>query len=99
MEGGAGERLAIRVTTVNQARKIRTEAMGALLSQAALSPKELGESLRVSPAVLAGWTTPRIGHFTSQKALDRFTSLVEYEIEQVSFIQETFGPKTTPMAP
>ena len=81
-------------STKLQARRIRAAAMGSLLSQAALSPKELAKSLQVSTAVLAGWTTPRIGHFTSQKALDRFTKLAGYEAEQVSFVQEAFGPKT-----
>ena len=76
----------------NQIRAIRAETMGVLLSQAALSPQELAKKLGVTRAVLAGWTTSRIGHFTSQKALDHFTRLMDYEAEQISFIQETFGP-------
>jgi len=79
-------------SAMSQVRDIRAETMGALLSQPALSPKQLAKKLRVTQAVLAGWTTPRIGHFTSQKALDRFARLMDYEAEQVSFIQETFGP-------
>ena len=81
-----------QATTKNQVNLIRAQTMGVVLSQAALSPRELAQKLGVTRPVLAGWTTPRIGHFTSQKALDRFAQLMTYEAEQVSFLQDTFGP-------
>ncbi len=73
-------------------RAIRAEFMGLVLSQAALSPAELAESLGVTRAVLAGWTTPRIARFTSHAALNKFAKLVHYRDEQIEFLKETFGP-------
>lgn len=86
-----------QATSIKQMRTIRADAMGSLLSQAALSPKELARALGVTPAVVAGWTSPRGGHFTSPTALDRFLRRMEYEAEQIEFVEETFG--TSPVAP
>jgi hypothetical protein len=81
-------------STPRKIRALRAQLMGQLLAQGALAPRELAAALKVTPAVLAGWTTTRSGRFTSQEALDRFVRLMRYEEEQVDFIQEVFGPSS-----
>lgn len=85
------ERLPLCETALAE-RTLRARLLGRLLAQAALSPRELADTLRVTPAVLAGWTTARSGRFTSSDALERFVQLMQFEEEQVEFIHEAFGP-------
>ena len=74
-------------------KTVRAVAIGRLLSQAARSPKELAAALNVTLPTLAGWTTPSIARFTSQKALDRFLRLMNYQKEQADFVSQKFGPR------
>ncbi len=85
--------------TPRQMTRIRAAAMRALLTQAALSPRELAAALGVSPAVVAGWVSPRGGHFTSHAALNRFIQLMDYEAEQIEVIAAWFGPHPIPPDP
>src|SRR5690606_36654272 len=67
-----------QASSPDKLRALRAQLMGQLLAQAAMSPRELSEALRVTPAVLAGWTTTRSGRFTSQESLDRFIQLMQF---------------------
>ena len=82
-------------TKLEQVRQIRADTMRTIVSQAAMSPRELAGKLGVTETTFASWTTPRVGHFTAANAVERFIRLMSYEAEQADFIRESFGPTVT----
>ncbi len=77
--------------TTEQFLQLRADTMGAILSQAALSSRELARKLRVTQPVIRSWTSPRVGHFTDSRVQRRFVELMGYQGEQRDFLEESFG--------